>query len=183
MRDFACDWVPREYVEEFPYIGWGVRVRNVNQRAYGPILAEIGGEPVIDLTDTFYACNELVRAPEIPNGVKTMRGTFRACTSLRKAPRIPDGVTNLNATFMECTLLKTAPRIPENVTVLSFAFYNCKSLRGEVTVDLCAEHLLLDRCFAGTARRLKLNGACSAAIKERLMQTATNHNVKIQRLG
>lgn len=183
MRDFACDWVPREYVEDFPTFGWGVRVRNVTQRAYGPILAEIGGEPVVDLTDAFYACTELTRAPEIPNSIRTMRETFRACSALRKAPKIPDSVTNLHAAFMECISLKTAPVIHENITVLSFAFYNCKSLGGEVTVDMCTEYPMLDRCFAGTVRMIRLNGACLTETKERLAQTATNDNIKFKHLG
>ena len=176
-HDFANSWVPIEYIEDFPPVGWGARVQNDDQRAYGDILTEIGGLPVVDLTDAFYGCAELVKAPDIPNGVKTMRGTFRNCTALQKAPNIPLSVTNLNAAFLGCVSLKHAPKIHAYVTVLGYAFYDCASLRGNVHVDVQKEYPYLDSCFAGTTQRIKLIGACSDELMERLKNTATNRNI------
>ena len=38
-------------------------------------------------------------APEIPNSVMNMGGTFLGCEDMVKAPTIPDNVQTLNTTF------------------------------------------------------------------------------------
>ncbi len=118
-------------------------------------ISEDGGNTYISLTSmvhTFYACNELIIAPEIPDTIIKMRTTFYKASNLTSAPaRIPDSVTDLGHTFLDCEKLSTVPilgkrikdmvntfrntaiteftvEIPDTVTIMGTTFYDCKNL-------------------------------------------------------
>ena len=108
--------------------GWGVMVKSTDKTSYGPILESINGEPITNVTGTFYDCESLIVSPEIPSGVTDMYDTFYGCTSLTTAPTIPNSVTDMTSTFQNCTSLTTAPAIPNSVTNMYGTFKGCTSL-------------------------------------------------------
>ena len=108
--------------------GWGVRVIDTSKTSYGDILETAYGEPVVNMTNTFYNCTSLTVAPTIPKYVTNINGTFNTCTSLETAPEIPSSVTEMYATFCNCTLLVVAPEIPNSVKDLRYTFASCTSL-------------------------------------------------------
>ena len=107
---------------------------NENGEIVGKIpvyVKKVGTEEFLAVTSLKYAFigrTDLIKAPEIPDGVIDMDGTFQGCTSLEQAPEIPDGVIDMYATFQGCTSLTQAPEIPSSVTYLSHIFYGCTSL-------------------------------------------------------
>ena len=99
-----------------------------NQTSYGPILANINGEPISDISYVFQDCTLLETVPEIPYGVTNMNSTFEGCTALTTTSKIPNSVTNMHETFRGCTSLTTVPEIPNSVTDMSYTFYGCTGL-------------------------------------------------------
>ena len=90
---------------------------------------------VIDMSGTFQGCTSLEQAPGIPSSVTNMSYTFLDCTSLTQAPEIPDGVIDMGGTFQGCTSLTQAPEIPSSVTYLSDIFYGCTNLTGNLVIN------------------------------------------------
>lgn len=81
------------------------------------------------LSETFYGCSSLTKAPVIPSSVTQLYATFYGCKSLTTAPTIPEGVGNLTDTFSGCSSLITAPTIPEGVNIYMYGtFEGCSSL-------------------------------------------------------
>ena len=107
---------------------------NENGEIVGKIpvyVKKVGTEEFLAVTSLEYAFIErtdLIKAPEIPDGVIDMSGTFQGCTSLEQAPGIPSSVTNMSDTFGGCTSLTQAPGIPSSVTYMSYTFLDCTSL-------------------------------------------------------
>ena len=83
--------------------GWSARVLNDTQMEYGEILLTINNQNMKNLAFTFFDCDSVVIAPEIPETIVCMEGTFNACTKLTTAPsKIPANVTNMAGTFALC---------------------------------------------------------------------------------
>lgn len=113
-----------------------------------------GGENFISVTNmvhTFYVCDKLIKAPEIPNTIVTMSLCFFRANNLTNAPsKIPgnvkdasysfretsihevpvleDGIQNIKNMFESCTIINKAPTIPQTVTNMASTFSNCPSL-------------------------------------------------------
>ena len=89
-------------------------------------ISEDGGESFIAVTSmvhTFYACDKLIKAPEIPDTITNMSITFYKSANLTAAPnRIPDSVINLDYSFANCTQLNTIPIIGKNVIDMTSSF-------------------------------------------------------------
>ena len=113
--------------------GWAVEVNtevtDFYQTTYGEILESINGEPITDLSWTFYELGYLETSPVIPDTVTNMDATFFRCEGLKEAPVIPEGVIDLSSTFADCYALTTAPIIPNSVTDMSGTFNNCFNLK------------------------------------------------------
>lgn len=90
---------------------------------------ELGFLPVTSMDNTFWGCEELEIAPEIPSSVTSMESTFRDCKSLKTVSNIPSGVTNMMYTFSFCSLLETIPEIPSNVVNMRCTFKYCSNLK------------------------------------------------------
>ena len=121
-QDYRYDYLGRNMG------GWHVNVNDKTKTEYEPLLSEIAGKPLTDMTGTFHWCKELLKAPEIPSSVIVMREAFWGCELLTKAPAISNGVTDMSYTFFGCQSLTTAPVIPSSVTDMSGTFEDCKSL-------------------------------------------------------
>ena len=134
-------------------------------------------ETVTNMANTFKNCGSLVKAPAIPNRVELMgcgdafgTGTFFGCDSLEIAPNLPDSVGNVSGLFFGCDSLRSyegsvdpdgdfsnfklprmycgnacdkanlfdvfrdckkitkAPAVPDGVTSMTNTFYGCTSL-------------------------------------------------------
>ena len=73
---------------------------------------------------TFYDCNKLTQAPNIPNRVINMCKTFSYCYKLTQAPVIPNSVTNMAYTFSDCTnLIGNIIIKSENISNFSNCFH------------------------------------------------------------
>lgn len=120
--------------------GWGVRAINNCQTSYGLILSEIGGKPVVNMTQT-----------------------FQGCIRMKEAPAIPDGVTHMDRTFWGCFSLERAPVIPHKVTHMKEAFSGAMQLAGEVTIPETVEDMRA--CFDGTVQPITMlySAGCRAA--------------------
>lgn len=91
---------------------------------------------VIDLTNCFIRCKNLVNIYSIPTSVKKSVSTFKGCTSVRQATEIPISVKDISSIFEGCVNLTKGPSlIPNNVEIMSFAFLNCENLQGEITIE------------------------------------------------
>ena len=177
---------------------WTVSVKDTTKSSYGPILSEIAGKPVTNMSSTFagceslttaptipssvtnmestfFGCTSLTTAPTIPEGVTTLEGTFHSCTSLIIAPTIPNSVTNMSITFFDCTALTTVSIIPENVTILFETFCGCKSLTG--TIEINANPTDYDGCFWDTEKPITLTGS-STMLYEIAQESKGNVTIK-----
>ena len=83
---------------------------------------------VTNMSETFYYCTNLKTVPKIPSGVTNMYYTFESCTNLATAPEIPTSVKNMRGIFSGCESLAIAPEIPDGVTDMSYTFYECTNL-------------------------------------------------------
>lgn len=86
-------------------------------------------KPIVNMSQTFESCSDLVSAPKLPSNVVSLDRTFCHCENLTTAPEIPNGVISLEQTFAFCYSLTTPPsKIPGTVTTMNEAFLHCTSL-------------------------------------------------------
>ena len=134
------------------YDGWLVTIRQetsddtlypymLKKSEYGTILSEIAGKPVMDMSYTFYNCNNMKKTPEFPNEITQMSYTFVGCSALADVATIPNGVTQMVATFENCSSLKSIPNIPDNVVNLDYAFNRCSLLSNVPAIPSSAESI------------------------------------------
>ena len=83
---------------------------------------------VTSLAHTFYDCDSLVIAPEIPSTTINMGVTFYMCSKLTTASDVPGLVTHMEYTFSDCEQLKSMPKIGEKVEVFDGTFQHCVTL-------------------------------------------------------
>ena len=112
--------------------GWAARVLSDEKSSYLKPLTTIGAEPVTNFSYTWYGCQSLISAPEIPEYAMTLQWAFASCESLVGAPIIPINVRSLNGTFNGCTALEIAPIAPENVYTMESTFAGCMALKSYV---------------------------------------------------
>lgn len=80
---------------------------------------------VTSLVHTFYNCDNLKIAPEIPQTIKNMDVAFYLSKNLQKAPdKIPNSVILLNYTFSDCKSLNTIPILGKNIEQMNSTFRN-----------------------------------------------------------
>lgn len=167
-------------------VGWVVNVLDKSKTAYGEILGNVNGKPVVSMgmmetkdgvftrEGTFGGCTHLVAAPEIPNTVVNMYEAFFMCESLVKAPQIPNSVVYLRATFALCKSLKEAPQIPSSVTNMRSALADCPSLTGTITIN--ANPTSYERCFANVdMSKITLTGSATKETLNNLGATGENY--------
>lgn len=127
--------------------GWNVRAVDTAKSNYGEILSSVAGEPVRFMIYTFYGCENMIKAPQVPSSVVYMFETFVFCKKLVVAPEIPNGVKGMFDTFAECGNLKIASAIPDSVVLMHCTFMYCTSLTGEIIVN--ANPVVYSGCFFG----------------------------------
>ncbi len=133
---------------------WSVVVNSKTKTTYGEILSEVRGIPVSCMDSTFSGCEELEKAPIIPNGVTHMEKTFSGCSSLKKMPNIPSGVTSMNGTFENCTSMQEISEIPNGVTSMNGTFENCTSLQEISEIPSGVVHM--EKTFSGCSSLKKM---------------------------
>ena len=96
-------------------------------------------------------CVSLIKAPNVPSSLTTIRGMFKNCSNLAEIPLIPESVTSLEEAFSGCTSLITIEKISSSVTNLTKAFYGCSSLESieEFDVPLSVLKTNAEDCFDG----------------------------------
>ena len=101
--------------------GW--EVISTDTSKYGEIREVIASEPVVYMIATFWAADELVEAPAIPDTVEYMIGTFTGADNLKTVPNLPNNLVEMTAAFFECDNLEEVPEIPSSVEIMDIAFY------------------------------------------------------------
>ena len=109
--------------------GWSVRALNTSKKAYGEILSEINGKPIVSAQYTFARCLDMETSPAIPATVTSMEGTFYYCPSLTESPVIPNGVVNLANAYYLCDAMAECPVSPSSVTNMEETFYCCSLIK------------------------------------------------------
>lgn len=113
--------------------GYAVRVKDDTLTEYGKMLGDVDGIKIVQLNmgiiGTYSNCKNLIKAPELPEGITDMFVSFYGCTSLIEAPKIPNSVTNMDQTFSGCSSLQVAPEIPNNVEFMDRTFFGCTELK------------------------------------------------------
>lgn len=143
---------------------------------------------VTDVDYAFYNCEALTVMPDLSNctSLLKMKWTFGNCVSLTDLSgfAIPSCVENMYYTFSGCTALTTAPVIPNSgsETLLGGTFSDCTSLTGEIEINWVpatgkVKNSGYMSCFSGTAKPIKIVGACPGGLMKLLANTATNGNV------
>lgn len=91
-----------------------------------------GGNTYISVTSmahTFYDCDTLLTAPEIPDTVTNMQVAFYQASKLVNPPQsIPDSVNNLIYTFADCSCLSQSPSFGRNIENMYATFCGCSNL-------------------------------------------------------
>ena len=89
-------------------------------------ISEDGGNSYISVTSmvhTFYACNDLIIAPEIADTVTNMQVTFYQASNLTTGPsKIPDSVVDLSYAFASCEKLSNVPILGKNIIDMNATF-------------------------------------------------------------
>lgn len=159
-------------------IVWHVVVKDKTKTEYEPLLANVNGKTVGNLTEAFMGCINMTVAPIIPEGVSDLAFAFKGCESLEIAPDIPESVQRMTETFSGCVALCEVKRIPAGVTKLLYSFQGCTSLTG--TIEIHANMTSYNDykfCFADTTLPIILIG--TSTVLEELAATATNGNVMV----
>ena len=80
---------------------------------------------VTSIAHTFYDCDNLIVAPEIPETVTDMQVTFYQSSNLITVPsKIPDSVINFSYVFSDCNKLNTIPTLGNNIKDMTASFRN-----------------------------------------------------------
>ena len=116
------------YIYEEVFGGWNVHVIDTTKTEYEPILSEFAGVPIIALNSTFIDCENLIKAPLLPDTVKTMRFTFARCYKLKEVSNLPSSLEKMVSTFANCIALEKIVDIPKGTKNISNIFENCKGL-------------------------------------------------------
>ena len=116
--------------------GWSVIANDKLKSKYGSLRSRICDKFVVNMSNTFDGCKNLIESPVIPEKVTDMTITFRNCASLVKAPKIPSNVRLMGfgaamgeGTFIGCTSLEEAPILPDSVINVSGLFSSCINLK------------------------------------------------------
>jgi len=83
---------------------------------------------IMDISNLFKDCVNLIEMPIISKNVTNMNCTFEGCTSLTELHKIPGTVTNMKRTFKGCSSLTSAPSVPKGVVNMDNAFEDCAKL-------------------------------------------------------
>ena len=89
-------------------------------------ITSLSGTQTYYVNGTFAACNNMVKAPRIPDQVVSMYGTFNGCRSLVEAPIIQSSVQDMRNIFDNCTALEGTLTCNANPTSYSNALRNTK---------------------------------------------------------
>ena len=145
------------------------------------------GKKVTTMKETFSGCKQLENFySELPENVANLQQTFAHCEKLVKAPNIPYGVKSMCATFQYCYLLESPPKeIPETVENLQWAFQNCYILNGKIEINGCKGNILSNGNYdyagifvgACTNSQLTLTRNKSDAILNDILKDANNSNI------
>lgn len=130
--------------ENSSYNGWGARVLNSSKSSYSTPLSMIGDTPVVSLRSTYADCNNLEKAPEIPDTIVYMEYAYERCSSLTDEDiNIPSSVRRLGYAFMDCVSedFKNAPTIPEGVEDMTDTYQGCINLVTPSNVPSTLEYL------------------------------------------
>ena len=103
--------------------GWWVRVVDKTKSSYGEILSEIDGVPVMSINSTFFYCENMTVAPEIPETIVDMYAAFEH-SSLTVAPVIPQSITSIAHAFSFCHALTGEIQVPCRFIGLTPPDYN-----------------------------------------------------------
>ena len=114
------------YVYERCKEGWVVSLASCRSKTkYANILESICGKPIVDVSNLFKGCVKMVKAPNIPGGVKYMNNTFEGCSALRFNIHINNGVIATNYTYKDCISLENASYIPSTVESMKGMYSGC----------------------------------------------------------
>ena len=84
---------------------------------------------ITDMSVTFYKCSNLVTASNVPGLVTSIAYTFCECEQLKAMPIIKGNVINFEGCFSECTSLTAITTLPESITNMAISFSGCTSLK------------------------------------------------------
>lgn len=121
--------ITTDYTYTYGENGWHVVVNEKTKSSYEALLGTINEAPLTDMNGTFDSCKQMVAAPKIPDGVRSLDRAFYYCIKLQEQPVIPDSVVTMNYTFGLCSKLQKAPVLPSGVRELSSTFLGCESLQ------------------------------------------------------
>lgn len=131
---FGDDW--KLWNSDDALEGWGVRVINDLLVTYPDIAKSIAGKPIKRLDYTFLFCQNMQKAPQIPQTTESMKYAFYGNEQMVEARIIiPESVENMEATFMWCS-----------------------SLTGEIIINATPKEY--DACFWRTIERIVVLGGC-----------------------
>ena len=142
---------------------------------------------VTSMIHTFYACNQLIKAPEIPDTVTSLGLTFYQARNLINPPtKIPDSVIDFNYTFSLCENLTSVPimgkrissmmssfrqtaitefneKIPDGVINMSGTFQGCTALTS-FTSDIPNSVIDMQICFSNCTSLTSFTSSISSSM-------------------
>ena len=123
--------------------------RETTKKVYGPIISKFNFPQqtyyTTVLDNTFRECENLIKAPIIPNTVTHMDGCFSGCTSFNQSIIIPDSVEDMSDCFYHCTSFNQSIIIPDSVEDMSGCFWGCTSFNKSITIPNSVEYM--NNCF------------------------------------
>lgn len=84
--------------------GWGICLVDKTKQSYGKICRTIYGKDLKSM-EFLFCRTSITESPEIPNTVISLGSTYQWCNELKKAPTIPESVQYINYTFSSCSNL------------------------------------------------------------------------------
>jgi len=146
-------------IESDAFECWSVMVKDRSKEDYGHIVTHINNKPIKALYATFYGCEKMKTAPEIPSTITAMTSTYYGCTSLEKAPEIPANVERIMMTFRDCT-----------------------ALTGDVVINARLDKSLewfYSDTFTGTLKKINLTGKTSEEDLILIAKASDNRNITV----
>ena len=154
---------------------WVAHVADNTKTEYAKMLDDVNGVDVNYLTDAFYDCKNMTKAPVISANAINIGVMFEGCSSLKDISNITitDKITEISGLFSDCTSLTETDLanfiIPDRMTNINELFSGCSSIVDASNIHIPTMVTSMARLFEN----------CSSLTKYPDFSNCTQNNITI----
>ena len=99
-----------------------------NKTSFDPFLSEVDGLKVTRADWCYANCTNMKHAPNIPDGIISMRAGYLNCFRLKETPVLPNSIEDISSICQNCHSLKKIYNFPESSKNMDYSFNGCCDL-------------------------------------------------------